>query len=150
MCTKLTALLAERGGCTTGLKAVVEIEFACLWGIIFPSKRRKVIPLNYRGVYGRGLVFTCYSLLRSFMHLCVANWVNNLNTMNSFSVSDQPVNSLRNHSSCLHVEGQHYMLLKSNLSHTLEHLGAARVARAVLIWDILGVNHGIWVTFNFY
>lgn len=66
--------------------------------------------------------------------------------MNGFSVSDQPVNSLHNCSPHLHVGGQHCMLLKSSLSHTLKHSGAAGVARAILPRDILGVNCGIWAT----
>lgn len=81
MCTKLRALLPERGGCITGprrQKAVAEIEFACLWGIVFSSQRCKDISLNYRYMYSRELIFIYCSLLRSFMPLCFTDWVNNL------------------------------------------------------------------------
>lgn len=39
MCTKQIALLAETGGCGTGLRQekAVKIKSACLWGIIFYS-----------------------------------------------------------------------------------------------------------------
>lgn len=66
--------------------------------------------------------------------------------MNSISVSNQSVNSLHSCSPHLCVGGQHCMLLKSSLNHTMKCLGDAGVARAILPWDILGVNFGIWVT----